>query len=493
MQDLLTFQPDNAWVGDVIPYSENGKVYLYYLHEERESPRRGMGWNLVETVDFVHYQSCGVALEHGSETASDFNSYTGSVVRDSAGTYHLFYTGQNPRRLAENGIPLQIVKHAVSKSLENGWVKRSSEILPPSGYEPNDWRDPFVFWDSDHHEWRMLIAARKLVGPSRRRGTIAQLSSDDLETWTPIDPLWDPERFIAHECPEVFRLGEWWYLVYSEFSDSFETRYRKAHTLDGPWLAPRFDSVGGRTFYAAKSTNIGGRRLFFGWIPTRFHDDDDDGWQWAGTMTCLEAHQEKNGDLTFVPPQEFASIFSNGQASEVLDLQDCVVGALDRYDYEPIGEVLPGMVRVDMKFAVTSDKGSFGVSFFGTPDGDNAWTLRVEPSMSRMVIDRWPRKTTGNEQWQISGDVPFLIDSERACEIGVGDHSLVMYFKGDIGIFVLDNTTTLAYRFERKWGKSMGIFASDCSVAVHSFKVVTTTETDEMNRGEAIPEVKRNI
>ena len=54
--------------------------------------------------------------------------------------------------------------------------------------------------------------------------------------------LWDPHRFITQECPEIFRMGRWWYLVYSEFTDRFTTRYRISRSPDGPWTAPRWAS-----------------------------------------------------------------------------------------------------------------------------------------------------------------------------------------------------------------------------------------------------------
>ena len=31
--DKLFFKPDNAWVGDLIPYYEDGTYYAYYLHD----------------------------------------------------------------------------------------------------------------------------------------------------------------------------------------------------------------------------------------------------------------------------------------------------------------------------------------------------------------------------------------------------------------------------------------------------------------------------
>ena len=32
----LFYRPENAWVGDLIPYYENGMFYAFYLHDPRK-------------------------------------------------------------------------------------------------------------------------------------------------------------------------------------------------------------------------------------------------------------------------------------------------------------------------------------------------------------------------------------------------------------------------------------------------------------------------
>ena len=43
--------------------------------------------------------------------------------------------------------------------------------------------------------------------------------------------------------------------------------------------------------------------------------------------------------------------------------------------------------------------------------------LRLEPALSRMVLDRWPRQVHGTEQWHISGDVAHFIELERPIDL----------------------------------------------------------------------------
>ena len=53
----LFYKPENAWVGDLIPYYDNGTYYGFYLHDPRIKDREyaeETTWHLVTTEDFVH-------------------------------------------------------------------------------------------------------------------------------------------------------------------------------------------------------------------------------------------------------------------------------------------------------------------------------------------------------------------------------------------------------------------------------------------------------
>jgi hypothetical protein len=227
----LHWRPEQGYVGDVIPFSHGGRIWLFYLLDERpDDPTAGasgMPWALVSTTDFVQYVDHGVVLPGGDRDADDFDCYTGSVVADGD-RLHLFYTGHNPRRRTADGA-LQVVCHATSGGDLTRWTKHPEHTFgAPPGYVPQDWRDPFVFRPAPDEPWQLVLAARRTGVPDRRSGVVARLTSPDLERWTIAEPMWQPHRFITQECPDVFPSGDWWYLVYSEFSDAFQTRYRIA-------------------------------------------------------------------------------------------------------------------------------------------------------------------------------------------------------------------------------------------------------------------------
>ncbi|TNB76729.1 glycoside hydrolase [Arthrobacter sp. BB-1] len=472
MNHPVFFQPTDAWVGDLIPFEHNGEFWLFYLHEVRAEPKPGTAWNLVTTKDLIQFQDHGVALPHGTDTDLDFNAYTGSIVADEPGVHHLFYTGQNPNNLGTDGLPLQLVMHATSTDGMLTWVKHPELTFgAPAGYESGDWRDPFVFRDEAAGLWRMLIAARHSEGPERRRGVIAQCTSRDLLAWEYAEPFWDPRRYITHECPDVFSWGDWWYMVYSEFSENFTTRYRMAKSPDGPWTVPARDSIDGRAFYAAKTAERDGRRFFFGWIASKEGNSDDGAWQWAGTMAVLEARQNADGTLAFGFADELVESFCEDVPLTFDPALPARLGAPDSYAAAVSNEDLPGQFYARAELDIDAGTTECGLLLRSSPDGDHSYILRLEPKRGRLVFDRWPRKVTGDAQWHVSGDVPFELELERPCDLSPGKHTLEVVVEGDLCVAVVDRQVALSTRIYDLPSGRIGVFAGEGTVTVTGFEV----------------------
>lgn len=484
MSQQIFFRPKDAWVGDVIPYVEDGEFKLFYLHEDRTDPKPGTPWHLVTTSNLVEFIDEGLAFEHGSADEADFNVYTGSILRDGDGVHHLFYTGQNPNRRGADQLPLQLVMHATSTDAMRTWQRHPEHTFgAPDGYESADWRDPFVFRDDEAGIWRMVLAARHTDGPERRRGVIAQCTSTDLITWQIAEPFWDPRRYIAHECPDVFQWGEWWYLVYSEFSENFTTRYRMAKSLDGPWLVPTHDSIDGRAYYASKSAELDGRRFFFGWIASREGQRDDGPWQWAGTMSVLESTQNADGTLAFrIPPETLDSFteivplaFHDAGATGQPRGLPATLDVSDSYAAIITDAEMPHRFRASVTLDVAPGTTECGILLRASDDGDTSYVVRIEPNQGRMVFDRWPRRQTGAGQWEISGDVPSFIELERPCVIDPGRHTLDLIVDGDTLVVNLDQHTTLSTRMYDRVDGRFGVFAGEGSVDVVSLRITTSS------------------
>ena len=82
--DKLFFKPDHAWVGDLIPYYENGTYYAYYLHDPRITPgefAEQTTWHLATTEDCRKFRYQGEAIARGGDDRPNKNIYTGSVIK----------------------------------------------------------------------------------------------------------------------------------------------------------------------------------------------------------------------------------------------------------------------------------------------------------------------------------------------------------------------------------------------------------------------------
>lgn len=489
------FRPSGAFVGDVIPFERDGTAWLFYLLDERSGAapserESGMPWAAVTTRDFARFEDRGIALPSGGRDAADFDCYTGSVVTGDDGVLHLFYTGHNPTVRTSDG-DVQVVCHATSGGDPMHWEKHPEWSFGPGDlpashasdssaadrvYAPEDWRDPFVFRLSSDGPWQMLLAARRADAPVRSSGVVARLVSDDLISWRDAEPIWDPHRFITQECPDVFQWGDWWYLVYSEFSDSFQTRYRIATNPDGPWLAPERDTVDGRAFYASKTIALGGERYFVGWIATRQGERDAGPWQWAGTMSVLRARQHADGSLGFGLPRSVRELYAEG--ASVLDTLQPVhgadpcpgAGATDRHSVW-LGPGLPAEAIITAEFDIRPGTHACGLLLRASDDGESAYAVRLEPLRGRLVLDRWPRGRSGDEQWQIFGDVPHAIELERPVPLAPGLHTLQLHLDHDICVATVDDEVALSTRvYDRDSGR-LGVFATDGEFALNRLEI----------------------
>ena len=208
----LFYSPEYAKTGDVIPYynEETKRFEGYYLKN----------WNPDAPKDMVVYGWHHIVSEDNRnfiETPTNIHGGTGSILKVN-GLYHMFYCtfDQEPQA--------QWARHATSTDLVH-WTDIPEEKFTADGeiYRMSDWRDPFVFWNEEEQKWWMLLAARE-NGATERNGCVALCVSDDLAHWEYRRPLYAPRTHQgAYECPDFFKMGDWYYLVYSSYMDGFST------------------------------------------------------------------------------------------------------------------------------------------------------------------------------------------------------------------------------------------------------------------------------
>lgn len=188
------------------------------------------------------------------------------------------------------------------------WEKSSANPLSLPDltyYRSRDWRDGFPFWNEDRQEYWMLVTATLKDGPTSRRGCLALLTSKDLSNWQSAGPYWSPSMGAELECPDLFKWGDWWYLLVSgTFGSTNGTIYRKSKSPEGPWETPAVETFDGPHLYASKTAGNRERRILFGWVGTRRGDVDGGPTQWGGHAVMRELIQDESGDLWVKCPEE---------------------------------------------------------------------------------------------------------------------------------------------------------------------------------------------
>ncbi|MHC1685874.1 MAG: glycoside hydrolase domain-containing protein [Clostridiaceae bacterium] len=93
-------QSSLSFVGDPMPYYENGKFNIFYLDDIRDQIENGFHpWSLMQTDNLYNYTNQGKVINHSNDNLDqDLALGTGSVMKDKNGLYHAFFTGFNDRR-----------------------------------------------------------------------------------------------------------------------------------------------------------------------------------------------------------------------------------------------------------------------------------------------------------------------------------------------------------------------------------------------------------
>ncbi|HLK60219.1 MAG TPA: glycoside hydrolase family 32 protein [Chthonomonadaceae bacterium] len=471
----LFYKPQDAWAADFIPFYTAGRFWLFYLLDWRDREKHGEGtpWYLVSTADFVHFTEHGEVLPRGTVQDQDLYVFTGCVV-DGEDGYHLFYTGHNPHFKAL-GKPVQAVMHAVSEDLLT-WTKIPEDTFyAPPGYEPDDWRDPFVFWNFEAKEWWMLLAARFTEGPSRRRGCTALCASKDLKTWEVREPFYAPGLFYTHECPDLFRMGDWWYLVFSEFSERHVTRYRMSRTLAGPWYYPSGfeDTFDGRAWYAAKTASNGERRYAFGWNATREGERDYRPWQWGGNLAVHEILLAQDASLAVTLPETLDVAFNTQVPFEfepglgmLLDGQKtATVGATSTFGCA-VGGPMPNPCKIEATITFDIYTRGCGLMLRSSNDYETGYYIRLEPHRNRLVFDSWRRPV----------DIGHMAELERPLALTPGQPvTLTVLIEDTVCEVYAGGRVALSARlYDHPTGK-WGIFATEGVAGFHDVKLYTRT------------------
>jgi beta-fructofuranosidase len=305
------FKPTVGWVGDPIPFYENGTFHIFYLQDARNTLPTFHPWYKVTTTDFATFTDNSEMIATGTATDQDGALGTGSVFKLN-GIYYAFYTGHNGMLDPKEKIML-----ATSTDLKK-WTKDPSFLLQASwGYDRNEFRDPIVIEDKNTGTYKMLIATRSEVGLVAEgnvpwRAVIAQYSSTNLRDWTLEKPFYEDTSTFITECPDVFIMGDYQYLIYSNIDDRM-VHYKYRPRTATAWISPANSALDGIAFYAGKTVSDGVKRYLTGWCPTKNKNSDAAIFDWAGSLVTHRLVQHSNGTLGITIPDGVNNKFSSNE------------------------------------------------------------------------------------------------------------------------------------------------------------------------------------
>ncbi|MBR1585590.1 MAG: glycoside hydrolase [Clostridia bacterium] len=470
----IFYQAEKARCSDIIPFydEQSGRFKPFYL--KRWPPKyQGLdakpGWYMLDTEDLVHY----------TEHDTGIFGATGCVIWHE-GLYHMFPCLLTPES--------QVIRHAVSKDLDT-WTEIPEDTFGPDGviYGMRDWRDAFVFFHEGEKKWWMLVCASVKEGKTERKGCVGLCVSDDLHHWEYRPPFYTPGNHqSALECPDLFRMGDWYYLIYSAASSRYQTFYRMSRTLNGPWIVPAVDTFDTRVFYAGKTATDGEKRYLFGWAaakefnakgfnPPCWPGKDYGTFDHGGTMVVHELAQNPDGTLAVLPPETVRQAFGQEMPLTFEPLQGAWTRTADGVSVDAAAyasallNALPECFRLEADLIFDQGVRELGVALQVDREFVKGYYLQLEPDRQRA---QW---ITAIRMYEDGGATfPYEVELERPVALKAGETvHVTILAEGSLIVIYLNGQTALTARGFDYSARRCGLYAFGGSAAFRHIALYT--------------------
>ncbi len=470
----IYLKPYVGYVGDPMPFYDKASQTFKILYLQDFDGNDANVYHPIyelETADAGSYVNHGEAIACGDVSEDDPALGTGSTIMVD-GKYYTFYTGHKASS------PREVILKAVSDDGVNWTKDRSFRLQAPDNYNQDEFRDPYVFYDEDAQIYRMVVSAIK-DGTS----VLAQFTSTDLTDWTETEPFFHNKWGRFYECPDIFQMGNYWYLVYSDKDITNQVQYFYANSLnelmnmgDDPAFPSRDEGKlegGARSFYAGKTASDGTNRYIWGWCDRR--DGTNEGSTiWAGALVAHKLVQDSDGLLGFDCPDGVKNQFTTAVDVNVLGNNGATVSG-DNTSYTLASGTSVRFARLNytnkIEFDVTTNPGEsvFGISFVDGSDIDYDYRVYIEDRWNALKFDKVTSAEGGSENRQNINYLGFIHPEDGKYHVTIiSDQSVcVTYINGQYAF------TNRVYGMQRNpWS----LFCSDGSVEISNLTIATTGE-----------------
>ncbi len=435
------------FVGDTMPYYEDGTYYIYYLKEGGDSYNHSI--YLTTTPDFVTYTEYDDPIvEAARGGGQDGWVGTGSVVKVKD-EYLFFYTGHASSETYEYMEKIMLAKGKTLTQFEKaeGW-----EITPPAEIgQKRDFRDPQAYYDAETDTIILTVTASQ--------GGVARILkytlSSDLSSVTYDGVIFTNTvgSFWNLECSDTFKLGDKYYITYSAQDDTLW--YAMSDTPYGPYgEARRLDA---KLFYAAKHVESPEGSFMVGWARrSESPSSTSEVSGWAGNLAVQKIDRKENGDLVLYPVEQITGQFTKRRhlAAEEDVIQ---VRAGSRYNYTEVFTAYESYM-LKGKFTYTG-KGCFGLAFDYNGQAEKYKLITLDPSQQKLQLQF-------NEGSTLITETDVALEAEK-------EYTFTYIQEGSVGIFYLDGEAALTVRVYGVSGKPVRLYAESNTVSFTDLREYT--------------------
>lgn len=282
-------------IGDCMPFSDgiDGRLHLFYLYDRHHHASKwklgAHSWAHVSTRDLKTWDEHPKALDLTEDWEGSI--CTGSVFASEENERPVYYAWYAVRMLSR--VPRPIL-YAKSYDLVH-FEKCGESFCLPDAYDRYTARDPFVF--NAKGKYHILLTTSRTSDGS---GCLAHLSNDGLSAsgWKDEGPImaWadlvgadDPTAKKQPECPDHFKMGDYYYLV---FSIEGVGRYGYSTDPCEGWVYPENNIIPCGNVPKSAILPSTGERIFMGFVKEDYY---------AGELCAAKVKQNSDGTLGFEP------------------------------------------------------------------------------------------------------------------------------------------------------------------------------------------------